>query len=135
MFHLSCLGSRMRRRITVKSSGNGNQEAFLRRTSRKNDRSRSSPKKESLGAEQSDWEPLEEWEDLPGLEETEEETEALGGEPSIDDPIRIYLMQMGEIPLLSRKEEITAARQIERSRERFRLTMLATDYKIGRAHV
>jgi len=120
----------MRRRITVKSSGNGNQEAFLRRTSRKNDRSRSSPKKESLGAEQSDWEPLEEWEDLPGLEETEEETEALGGEPSIDDPIRIYLMQMGEIPLLSRKEEITAARQIERSRERFRLTMLATDYML-----
>ena len=51
-----------------------------------------------------------------------------GTDDQIDDPVRIYLMQMGEIPLLSRREEVTAARQIERTRTRFRHSMLATDY-------
>ncbi len=46
----------------------------------------------------------------------------------IDDPVRIYLMQMGEIPLLSRREEIAAARRIERARLRFRNGMMATDF-------
>jgi RNA polymerase primary sigma factor len=45
-----------------------------------------------------------------------------------DDPVRMYLMQMGAIPLLNRKEEIAAARQIERTRRRYRHSMLATDY-------
>ena len=31
-----------------------------------------------------------------------------GDDDQIDDPIRIYLMQMGEIPMLSRDEEIAA---------------------------
>ena len=30
-----------------------------------------------------------------------------------DDPVRMYLMQMGQIPLLKRAEEIGAAREIE----------------------
>ena len=46
----------------------------------------------------------------------------------IDDPVRIYLMQMGEIPLLSRQQELVAARRIEKGRLRFRHSMLATDY-------
>jgi RNA polymerase primary sigma factor len=46
----------------------------------------------------------------------------------IDDPVRMYLMQMGEIPLLSRAEEIAAAKGIERTRAHFRQTMLASDY-------
>ncbi|NQU24246.1 MAG: sigma-70 family RNA polymerase sigma factor, partial [Candidatus Nealsonbacteria bacterium] len=37
-------------------------------------------------------------------------------------------MQMGEIPLLSRRQEIRSAKQIERSRRRFRHSMLATDF-------
>ena len=53
---------------------------------------------------------------------------ATGEDDQIDDPVRIYLMQMGEIPLLNRKEEIAAAKRIERSRCRFRFTMLASDY-------
>ncbi|MEC8337434.1 MAG: sigma-70 factor domain-containing protein, partial [Planctomycetota bacterium] len=32
---------------------------------------------------------------------------------SIDDPIRMYLMQMGDISMLSREEEIQAAKRIE----------------------
>ncbi len=37
-------------------------------------------------------------------------------------------MQMGEIPLLSRAEELTAAQAIERTRTRFRDHMLACDF-------
>jgi len=55
--------------------------------------------------------------------------EEAGGSPRpIDDPVRIYLMQMGELPLLSREEELGWARQIEASRERFRRSLLASDY-------
>ncbi len=49
-------------------------------------------------------------------------------EGHIDDPIRMYLMQMGEIPLLSRSEEIESAKEIEHTRTRFRHSMLASDY-------
>jgi RNA polymerase primary sigma factor len=45
-----------------------------------------------------------------------------------DDPVRMYLMQMGQIPLLNRAEEISSAKDIERTRSRFRHSMLATDY-------
>ena len=45
-----------------------------------------------------------------------------------DDPVRMYLMQMGQIPLLTRVEEVTAAKKIEGTRRRYRHSMLATDY-------
>jgi RNA polymerase primary sigma factor len=54
--------------------------------------------------------------------------DAIGLTSQIDDPVRMYLMQMGEIPLLSRAEEIAAAKGIERTRARYRQTMLASDY-------
>ena len=38
----------------------------------------------------------------------------------IDDPVRMYLTQMGEIPLLTRSEEIFLAKSIEITRKRFR---------------
>src|SRR5919206_4630413 len=38
----------------------------------------------------------------------------------IDDPVRMYLTQMGEIPLLKREEEIALAKKIEVTRKRFR---------------
>jgi RNA polymerase primary sigma factor len=46
----------------------------------------------------------------------------------IDDPIRLYLLQMGGIPLLNRDTEVAHAREIERWRRRFRRTLLANDY-------
>ncbi len=64
------------------------------------------------------------------LDEEELEIAATGGgsEHAIDDPVRMYLMQMGEIPLLSRDHEISAAKKIERTRTRFRNSMLASDF-------
>jgi RNA polymerase primary sigma factor len=46
----------------------------------------------------------------------------------IDDPIRMYLTQMGEIPLLTRDSEISLARKIELARMAFRRRMLESDY-------
>jgi len=46
----------------------------------------------------------------------------------IDDPIRMYLTQMGQIPLLTRKSEIALARKIEITRMGFRRKMLQCDY-------
>jgi RNA polymerase primary sigma factor len=50
------------------------------------------------------------------------------GVDATDDPVRMYLMQMGQIPLLNRAQEIASAKQIERTRTRYRHCMLATDY-------
>jgi RNA polymerase primary sigma factor len=50
------------------------------------------------------------------------------GVDATDDPVRMYLMQMGQIPLLNRAEEIASAKSIERTRTRYRHSMLATDY-------
>jgi RNA polymerase primary sigma factor len=52
------------------------------------------------------------------------------GENAIDDPVRMYLMQMGRIPLLTRDEEISAAVKIDHARFAFRNNMLATDFML-----
>jgi RNA polymerase primary sigma factor len=49
----------------------------------------------------------------------------------IDDPVRMYLTQMGEIPLLKREEEISLAKKIEVTRKRFRRKVLECDYALG----
>ena len=46
----------------------------------------------------------------------------------IDDPVRMYLTQMGEIPLLDRKQEVSLAQRIEVTRRRFRRKVLECDY-------
>src|SRR5262245_51035274 len=48
----------------------------------------------------------------------------------IDDPVRMYLTQMGEIPLLKRDEEISLAKKIEVTRKRFRRKVLECDYAL-----
>ena len=47
-----------------------------------------------------------------------------------DDPIRTYLSQMAEIPLLSRDEEIGLAKRIEISRKRYRRAVLSSHYAL-----
>jgi len=45
-----------------------------------------------------------------------------------DDPVRMYLTQMGEIPLLTRQQEIALAKRIEISRTKFRRKVLECHY-------
>ena len=47
-----------------------------------------------------------------------------------NDPIRMYLSQMAEIPLLSRDEEIALAKRIEVTRKRFRRAILGCAYSL-----
>jgi len=71
-------------------------------------------------------------EDVFAASEAESDDGADVGSPAsswvaTDDPVRMYLMQMGEIPLLSRSQEVAAARDIERARTFYRHWMLAND--------
>lgn len=51
-----------------------------------------------------------------------------------DDPVRMYLTQMGEIPLLTRRQEIELAKRIEETRRRFRTKLLENDYVLQEAY-
>ncbi len=68
------------------------------------------------------------------MREAEEEIESVKedeivevGSKRIDDPVRMYLTQMGEIPLLTRDEEIRLAKKIELTRMTFRKKVLESD--------
>ena len=58
----------------------------------------------------------------------------LDAESWSDDPVRMYLTQMGEIPLLTRKQEIELAKRIENTRQRFRAKLLECNYVIQSAY-
>jgi len=61
------------------------------------------------------------------------ETTLTASDRRIDDPVRMYLQQMGEIPLLARSEEIALARKIEMTRMVFRQRILESDYCMNQA--
>jgi RNA polymerase primary sigma factor len=122
-------------------NGNGNGNGNGSRNGRKNGYARKENANilDVLNAADAETDVLTRDEDEPDAEDLDEveATESLdeeagleltGSDDRIDDPVRIYLMQMGEIPLLTRKEEIAAAKRIERSRTLFRHSMLATDF-------
>jgi len=75
----------------------------------------------------------------PTLEDAEELKADLAqalqeaGHKRIDDPVRMYLTQMGEISLLTRQEEIRLAKKIETTRMIFRRKVLENDYCIQSA--
>lgn len=66
-------------------------------------------------------------EEEEGLSFLEDEDES---SRRIDDPVRMYLTQMGEIPLLTREQEISLAKKIEVTRKRFRRKVLECDYAL-----
>ena len=69
--------------------------------------------------------------DLSDVDLAKELAEA--GNKRIDDPVRMYLTQMGEIPLLTREQEIHLAKKIEITRKIFRSRVLESDYCIQAA--
>ncbi|MGC8559574.1 MAG: RNA polymerase sigma factor RpoD [Phycisphaerae bacterium] len=62
------------------------------------------------------------------IREIKDDEPADAASKSIEDPVRMYLTQMGEIPLLSRHEEIQLAKKIELTRMAFRRKVLESDY-------
>ena len=76
--------------------------------------------------------------EVEGEEETElkrefEEVAAETHAKHIDDPVRMYLSQMGNIPLLTREEEVRLAKKIETTRMIFRRRCLESDYVVAQA--
>jgi RNA polymerase primary sigma factor len=61
-------------------------------------------------------------------ESSEQDLELTGSADRIDDPVRIYLMQMGSIPMLDAKQEVAVAGRIEKGRRQYRHCMLASDF-------
>ncbi len=64
---------------------------------------------------------------------TEEEFPIEAPSRRIDDPVRMYLTQMGEIPLLKRFQEIALAKKIELTRTAFRRKVLESDCSLSAA--
>ena len=60
--------------------------------------------------------------EAPSFEDTD------GDGRHIDDPVRMYLTQMGQIDLLDRRQEVSLAMKIELTRRRFRRKVLECDY-------
>jgi hypothetical protein len=56
------------------------------------------------------------------------EPKVAGVTAKIDDPVRLYLTQMGEIPLLTREDELRLASRIEITRKRFRTKVLESPF-------
>ena len=57
---------------------------------------------------------------VPGETVLKEKEEALPRLTRMDDPVKMYLRQMGQIPLLCREDEIRLAKEIEVAENRFR---------------
>jgi len=57
-------------------------------------------------------------------EQREEETAELAEVGQLDDPVKMYLRQMGQIPLLTREQELTLAKRIEAAEFAYRDAVL-----------
>jgi RNA polymerase primary sigma factor len=90
---------------------------------------------EDMGIELVDQPPAQAQAPLKVFPPAEEETPALVKPEEVEkklksDPIRLYLAQMSQIPLLTRAEEIALAKKIEVTRKRFRRALLGCDYAL-----
>jgi RNA polymerase primary sigma factor len=85
-------------------------------------------KQQQTAAAPSADEPVVEEEDEEEIDLNLEKELAEASTKRIDDPVRMYLTQMGEIPLLTREQEIALAKKIEITRKIFRSKVLESDY-------
>jgi RNA polymerase primary sigma factor len=67
-------------------------------------------------------------EDAESTDETISEPSGSSRAVMTDDPIRMYLVQAADWPLLTRPQEIALTRSVEESRKRFRRTLLLCPY-------
>jgi len=61
-------------------------------------------------------------------EKEEEAEEAVVRSEPVDDPVRMYLRQMGQIPLLSRENELRLAKEIKEAEARFREVVFSAGF-------
>ncbi len=64
------------------------------------------------------------WQQTPDADDGADHWES----DSLSDPVRVYLSQMGRLPLLSPKEEQAAAAKVAAARRAFRMFALSSDY-------
>jgi len=72
-------------------------------------------------------------EEAPDETERESDPKIPGEEALIEDPVRLYLHQMGRIPLLSRQDELRLASRIDIARKRFRTKVLESPVAMTQA--
>ncbi|MDH3718897.1 MAG: sigma-70 family RNA polymerase sigma factor, partial [Planctomycetota bacterium] len=65
--------------------------------------------------------------DVDAAESEEEDRWSANGKSWSDDPVRMYLNQIGQIPLLTRPQELDLAQRVESNRRRFRRELLESD--------
>ncbi len=66
-----------------------------------------------------------------GSQEVEVKEEQTVDVERVEDPVRIYMREMGAVPLLKREEEIVYARKIEESREDLRRLTLSSPFAVS----
>lgn len=59
------------------------------------------------------------------LEEEEEEQSRQANSDILDDPVRMYLKQMGQVPLLTREQEVAISKRIEKAEQKASDTLFA----------
>src|SRR5882724_3512562 len=52
----------------------------------------------------------------------------------LDDPVRMYLKQMGQVPLLTREQEVEISKRIEHAEEKARLILCSLGFA-GKEHI